>query len=83
MRGHAFRTIKGIAPNADYSVSNVKDFPDQKNISAYAGESTKYMSKLGIIKGDASGNFMPKATTTTQKAAGYVWRQEKRQSLWP
>ena len=66
-----FRTIKGIAPNADYSVSNVKDFPDQKNISAYAGESTKYMSKLGIIKGDASGNFMPKATTTAQKAAGY------------
>lgn len=29
------------------------------------------MFKLGIIKGDASGNFMPKATTTAQQAAGY------------
>ncbi len=29
------------------------------------------MSKLGIIKGDASGNFMPKAMTNAQQAAGY------------
>jgi hypothetical protein len=29
------------------------------------------MSKLGIIKGDDAGNFMPKATTTAQTAAGY------------
>ena len=66
-----FRTIKGIAPDADYSVQSVSDFPDQKNISAWAVDSTKYMSKLGIIKGDASGNFMPKATTSAQTAAGY------------
>lgn len=66
-----FRAIKAIAPTADYSVTGVKDFPDQKNISSWAVDATKYMSKLGIIKGDASGNFMPKATTTTQTAAGY------------
>ena len=29
------------------------------------------MSKLEIIKGDGKGNFMPKATTTAQQAAGY------------
>jgi hypothetical protein len=66
-----FRTIKAIAPDADYSVAGVKDFPDQKYISSYAVEATKYMSKLGIIQGDSSGNFMPKATTTVQKAANY------------
>jgi len=66
-----FRAIKAIAPDADYSIAGIKDFPDQKYISSWAVEATKYMSKLGIIKGDASGNFMPKATTTAQTAAGY------------
>lgn len=66
-----FRTIKAIAPNADYSVTGVPDFPDQKEIGSWAIEGTKYMSKLGIIKGDDRGYFMPKATTTAQQAAGY------------
>jgi hypothetical protein len=66
-----FRTIKAIAPNADYSIAGVPDFPDQKNIDSWAVEGTKYMSKLGIIKGDSNGYFMPKATTTAQQAAGY------------
>jgi len=66
-----FRAIKAIAPDADYSIAGVKDFPDQKYISSWAVEATKYMSKQGIIKGDTAGNFMPKATTTAQTAAGY------------
>ncbi len=66
-----FRTIQAIAPDRDYSVTGVKNFPDQKNISPYAIEATKFMSKIGIIKGDASGNFMPKATTSLQTASGY------------
>jgi len=66
-----FRAIKAIAPGADYSITGIKDFPDQKYISSWAAQATKYMSKLGIIKGDSSGNFMPKATTTAQTAAGY------------
>lgn len=66
-----FRAIKAIAPDADYGVASVKDFPDQKYISAWAVDATKYMSKLGIIKGDSAGNFMPKATTTAQTATGY------------
>mgnify|MGYP000860863563 FL=1 len=67
-----FRTIKAIAPDGDYSIDGIKNFPDQKNISEYAVQPTKYMSKLGIIKGDAStGNFMPKATTSAEQAAGY------------
>lgn len=66
-----FRAIKAIKPNEDYSIVGVKDFPDQKNISTWAVESTKYMSKVGIISGDAQGNFMPKAITTAQEAASY------------
>jgi len=66
-----YRTIKAIAPNADYSTAGVSDFPDQKYISDWAVEGTKYMSKLGIIKGDDKGNFMPKATTSAQQAAGF------------
>jgi hypothetical protein len=66
-----FRAIKAIVPGGDYSVAGVADFPDQKDISSYAVEATKYMSKLGIIKGDERGYFMPKAATTAQEAAGY------------
>lgn len=66
-----FRAIKAIAPTADYTVNGVPDFPDQKDIGTWAVDGTKYMSKLGIIKGDANGNFMPKATTTAQEAVGY------------
>lgn len=66
-----FRAIKAIHPQGDYSVAGVKDFPDQKHISSWAVEATKYMSKIGVIAGDAQGNFMPKATTPAQEAAGY------------
>jgi hypothetical protein len=66
-----FRTIKAIAPTADYSIEGVKDFPDQKEISAWAVQATKYMSRLGIVKGNSEGYFMPKATTTAQIAAKY------------
>ena len=66
-----FRAIKAIAPAADYSVAGIKDFPDQKDISSWATDATKYMSKMGIIAGDAQGNFMPKATTSAQEATGY------------
>lgn len=66
-----FRAIKAINPKGDYSITGVKDFPDQKYISTWAVEATKYMFKAGIITGDANGNFMPKATTTAQEATGY------------
>lgn len=66
-----FRTLKSINPDGSYTVTGVPDFPDQKDISSYAVEGAKFMSKLGIIKGDSSGNFMPKAATEAQISAGY------------
>jgi hypothetical protein len=66
-----FRTIKAIHSVGVYSVEGISDFPDQKDISSYAVEAAKYMSNLGIVKGDANGNFMPKGITDAQTAAGY------------
>ncbi|MDP4092775.1 MAG: S-layer homology domain-containing protein [Bacillota bacterium] len=66
-----FRAIKAIKPDGNFSIVGIKDFPDQKNISAWAVEAAKYMSKAGIITGDNNGNFMPKAITSAQKAKGY------------
>jgi hypothetical protein len=66
-----FRAIKAIKPDGDFSIAGIKDFPDQKYISGWAADPAKYMSKIGIVTGDAKGYFMPKATTTAQQAAGY------------
>ena len=66
-----FRAIKAIKPSGSFDTAGVKDFPDQQNISSWAVQATKYMFKAGIISGDSNGNFMPKATTTAQKAVGY------------
>jgi hypothetical protein len=67
-----FRAIQAMKlPNVDYSTAGVPDFPDQKDIATYAVEAAKYMSKLGIIKGNEQGLFMPKAVTVAQEAAGY------------
>lgn len=61
-----YRAIQIIAPYADYSVAGVPDFRDQRYIAPWAVEGTKYMYKIGIIKGDQYGNFMP-----NQKASQY------------
>lgn len=66
-----YRVIKVIVPEWDFSITGIKDFPDQKYISSFAVEGTKYLAKLGIIKGDQNGNFMPRAVTPEQEATGY------------
>lgn len=66
-----FRAIKAIAPTGNYSAPNAKPFPDQKLISTWALDAAKYMAQQGIIRGDAAGNFMPKAIATAQTAANY------------
>lgn len=66
-----FRTIRAIKPDGNFDTAGVKDFPDQKSISSWAVQATKYMYRAGIITGDSKGSFMPKAVTTAQEAAGY------------
>lgn len=66
-----FRALKAMRPEGDYSIEGVKAFADQADISGFAFEATKFMSKIGIILGDKQGRFMPRATTDAQKATGY------------
>lgn len=65
------RTIRIIAPDADYSTEGAPVFADQEFISGWALNDCLYMAKIGIIKG-SDGNFMPRATTDAQKAVGYA-----------
>lgn len=65
------RTIKSIAPDADYSTVGAPTFSDQKDISGWALNDCLYMAKIGIIKG-SDGKFMPRAVSEAQKAMGYA-----------
>jgi hypothetical protein len=65
------RTIKLIAPDADYSTTGAPTFTDQEDISDWALNDSLYIAKLGIIKG-SGGKFMPRAITQVQIAAGYA-----------
>ena len=66
------RTIKLIAPNADYySTEGAPIIADQADISRWALNDCLYIAKLGIIK-DSDGKFMPRAVTQAQAAAGYA-----------
>lgn len=65
------RTIKLIAPNADYSTVGAPTFTDQADISDWALNDCLYIAKLGIIKG-SDGKFMPRAVTQAQAAVGYA-----------
>lgn len=65
------RSIRIMVPNADFSTDGAPAFKDEKNISIWALEHVKYMSKIEIIKG-TEGNFMPKAITSSQIAQGYA-----------
>ena len=65
------RTIRAIAPGADYGTAGAPSFSDQNEISSWALDHVLFMARLGIIKG-TDGKFMPKATTSSQKASGYA-----------
>lgn len=65
------RAIRVMVPDADFSIKDAPTFSDEKQISSWALEHVKYMSKLGIVKG-TNGKFMPKAVTTAEIASGYA-----------
>jgi hypothetical protein len=65
------RTLRVMAPGGDFSTAGAPAFTDRKDISTYATDHVLFMAKLEIIKG-VDGKFMPRATTTAQKASGYA-----------
>jgi hypothetical protein len=60
VRDDAVPAIKAMKPDADFNIAGVKDFPDQKDISSWAVEATKYMFKNGIIAGDPAETSCPR-----------------------
>jgi len=65
------RAIRVMVPDADFSTEGAPTFSDEKDISDWALEHVKYMSKIGVIKG-SNNKFMPKAVTTAEIASGYA-----------
>jgi hypothetical protein len=65
------RAIRVMAPGGDFSTAGAPAFTDKKDISSWALEHVLLMARLEVIKG-TDGKFMPKATTTAQKASGYA-----------
>lgn len=59
-----------LAEEADKTTN----FKDNTAVSGYAKEGVEVASGLGIIKGDATGNFNPKQTATRQEAAVMFYR---------
>ena len=76
-----YRALRVIAPDGGYSITGVKDFPDQKNISSYAVEATKYMSKLGIIKGTITATLCPRPQQLHRKPQATAQPLGRRPSL--
>lgn len=65
------RAMRIMAPDNDFSTTGAPEFTDSSDISSWALEHVKFMSKAGIIKG-TNGKFMPRATTAAQEASGYA-----------
>ncbi|HPW41569.1 MAG TPA: S-layer homology domain-containing protein [Bacillota bacterium] len=62
------RALKVLKPAADFSITGVSMFADDKNISAWAKDGVYYSSKAGIIKGVGSNQFDPKDNSTREAA---------------
>lgn len=62
-----YRAVKAIKPDADLSTGGAPGFSDAKQISGWALENVKFMSKQGFIKG-SNGMFSPKGTCTREQA---------------
>ncbi len=71
------RAIKVIKPEADFSTVGANAYPDGKDITGYALESVKFMSKNGLMT-NISGNFVPKGTTTREQAVVIAVRTVER-----
>ncbi len=61
------RVAKAMKPNGDFSIKGAPSFADEKQMSGWALENIKFMSKNEFIKG-ANGNFEPKGTCTREMA---------------
>lgn len=73
------RAVKAMKPDADISTAGAEAFKDEKDISGYAVEPVKFMSKQGLLKG-TNGRFDPKSSTTREQAINIVVRTYEKYS---
>jgi len=67
------RAVKAMKPDADFSIDDVKAYPDEGLVSEWALPSVKFMSKNGLMT-NIKGDFVPKGTTTREQAVVIVVR---------
>jgi hypothetical protein len=61
------RTVKALQPDVDFSIGVAESFIDEKEVSSWALESVRFMSKSGLLKG-SNGKMDPKGVTTREQA---------------
>lgn len=62
-----FRAVKAMKPDADFSTAGYVSFADEKDVSDWALESVRFMSKNDFLKG-ADGKISPGGTCTREMA---------------
>ncbi len=67
------RAVKAMKPEVDQSTDGAEAFKDEEDISNWALNSVKFMSKQGLLKG-ANGKFGPKDSTTREQGIVIVVR---------
>jgi len=66
-----YRTVRLIAPLADYSVPQKPAIPDEDRISPWAAPSVAFLYSSGIILGANNSKFMPKPVSASQIESNY------------
>ncbi len=75
-----YRTIKAIKADEDFSINNIAVFLDEKEASAWAVDSIKYMNKQGYLLG-LKGKMNPKDLSTREMAVIMANRIYKKYAL--
>lgn len=68
------RLVKAIRPDTDFSTVGAPVFDDDKDVSDYAVENVKFMSKHGFINGVGNNLFAPKQSSTREMAVAIAVR---------
>jgi len=74
MAAMLYRLVQAIAPGTDFSTEGAPTFSDEKDISGWALENVKFMSKNGFINGIGNNQFGPKLTCSREQAVAVAVR---------
>lgn len=74
MAAMLYRSVGAIKPDTDFSTDGAPVFSDEKDISSWALENVKFMSKHGFINGVGNNRFAPKETSTREQAVAIAVR---------